>query len=99
MSASRGKCRARAEARGEDPRGRSCRGAVDCLVLQRVPNPDHPRNFRYAKVGLCKFHTQQWLDWLAGKAEPLQYVPHDPPPTLQLEDVPPPTDQSSEGTT
>lgn len=93
MSASRGKCRAHVEARDENPQGRGCRGAVDCIVLQRVENSDHPRNFRYAKVGLCKFHTQQWLDWLAGKADPVQYVPHAPPTTVQLEDVPAPDGQ------
>lgn len=90
MSASRGKCRAHTAARDGNPQGHGCRAAVDCIVLQRVENPEHPRNFRYAKVGLCKFHTQQWLNWLAGSAEPVGYVLNKPRPVAQLEDVPPP---------
>lgn len=86
MSGGRAKCRA---VRTETSEGRpgGCTANEDVKVLVRTPDAVHPGNYTFAKVGLCKFHCQQWLDHLQSPEEnpPVRYKPWRPP---TIEDLP-----------
>lgn len=80
MSGGRGKCRAIRE-----PGPGGCRANEDALVLLKVPSETHPGNYTFTRIGLCKHHTQLWLNHLANpELPPVRYKPHLPPVTAEL---------------
>lgn len=42
-----------------------CKAHVDCIVLERVMGRKRENEPDWVHIGLCKKHTQHWLDWLA----------------------------------